>query len=68
MTRFRMAAVDDEASHDAVRAVVHGRGRGRTAAGPTAGAPRQERRTADTDNRYRARGRTPRPEEKGWST
>ena len=51
-----------------VRAVVHGRGRGRTDAEPTAGAPRQERRTADTDNGYRARGRTPRPEEKGWST
>ena len=27
-----------------------------------------ERRTADTDDGYRARGRTPRPEEKGWST
>ena len=35
---------------------------------PTAGAPRQERRTADTDDGYRARGRTPRLEEKGWST
>ena len=32
-----------------VRAVVHGRGRGRTDAEPTAGAPRQERRTADTE-------------------
>ena len=36
----------------------------RTAA--TAGAPRRERRTAEDG--YRARGRTPRPEEKGWST
>ena len=51
-----------------VRAVVHGRGRGRTAAGPTAGAPRQKRRTTDADNGYWARGRTPRPDEKGWST
>ena len=46
-----------------VRAVGHGRGRGRPA-----GAPRQERRTTDTDDGYRARGRTPRPEKKGWST
>ena len=51
-----------------VRAVGHGRGHGRTAAGPTAGAARQERRAADTDDGYRARGRTPRPDEKGWST
>ena len=55
-------------AHGGVRAVGHGRGRGRTAAGPTVGAPRRERRTADTDGGYRARGRTPRPEEKGWST
>ena len=46
-----------------VRAVGHGWGRW-----PPAGAPRQERRTADTDDGYRARGRTPRPDEKGWST
>ena len=45
-------------AHGGVRAVVHGRGAG----------GRQERRTADTDDGYRARGRTPRPEEKGWST
>ena len=51
-----------------VRAVVHGRGHGRTAAGPPAGAPRQERRTANVDDGYRARERTPRPDEKGWST
>ena len=51
-----------------VRAVVHGRGRGRTAAGAATGAPRQKRRTADADDGYRARGRTPRPAEKGWST
>ena len=51
-----------------VRAVGHGRRRGQTAAGPTAGALRQERRTADADDGYRARGRTPRPKEKGWST
>ena len=31
-------------------------------------APRPERRTASADNGYRGRGRTPRPEEKGWST
>ena len=31
-------------------------------------APRPERRTAATEDGYRARGRTPRPEEKGWST
>ena len=30
-------------------------------------APRPERRTAAADG-YRARGRTPRPAEKGWST
>ena len=30
-------------------------------------APRPERRTAAEDG-YRARGRTPRPAEKGWST
>ena len=42
-----------------IRAVVHGRGRGRTTAGPTAGAPRQEWRTADADDGYRAQGRTP---------
>ena len=48
-----------------VRAVVRGRGRGRTAAGPSAGAPRLERRTAAADDGYRARGRTPRPAEKG---
>ena len=51
-----------------VRALAHGRGRGRPAAEPTAGAPRQERRTADTDDGDLARRRTPRPEEKGWST
>ena len=51
-----------------VRAVGHGRGHGRIAARPTAGAPRQERRTADTDDGYRARGCTSRPTEKGWST
>ena len=50
-----------------VRAVVHGRGRGRTATGPTAGAPRQKRRTTDAENGHWARGRTPRPDEKGWS-
>ena len=44
-----------------VRAVGHGRGRGRSA-----GAARQERRAADTDDGYRARGRTPCPDEKGW--
>ena len=55
-------------AHGGVRAVAHGRGRRRTAAGPTAGAPRRERRTADVDDGYRARGRTPRPEKKGWST
>ena len=42
-----------------IRAVVHGRGLGRTTGGPMAGAPRQERRTADADDGYRARGRTP---------
>ncbi len=31
-------------------------------------APRQKRRTTDADNGQRARGRTPRPAEKGWST
>ena len=51
-----------------VRAVVHGRGRGRTAAGQTAGAPQPERRTAAAEDGHWARGRTPRPEEKGWST
>ena len=55
-------------AHGGVRALAHGRGRGRTAAGPTAGAPRQEWRTAHAEDGYRARGRTPRPEEKGWST
>ena len=38
------------------------------APGPTAGTRRQERRTTNADDGYRARGRTPRPEEKGWST
>ena len=38
------------------------------AAGPTAGAPRPERRTAAAEDGYRARERTPRPEEKGCST
>ena len=55
-------------AHGGVRAVAHGRGRGRTAAEQTAGAPRQERRTAAAEDGYRARGRTPRPAEKGWST
>ena len=50
-------------AHGGVRALAHGRGR--TAAEQTAGAPRPERRTAADG--YRARGRTPRPEEKGWS-
>ena len=54
-------------AHGGVRALAHGRGRGRTAAEPTAGAPRRERRTAAADG-YRARGHTPRPDEKGWST
>ena len=31
-------------------------------------APRPERRTAAAADGYRARGRTPRREEKGWST
>ena len=31
-------------------------------------APRPERRTAAAADGYRARGRTPRPDEKGWST
>ena len=31
-------------------------------------APRPERRTAAAEDGYRARGRTPRPAEKGWST
>ena len=53
-------------AHGGVRALAHGRGRGRTVAGPTVGAPRQERHTAADG--YRARGRTPRPDEKGWST
>ncbi len=44
------------------------RGRGRTAAEQTAGALRPERRTTVAQDGYRARGRTPRPEEKGWST
>ena len=54
-------------AHGGVRALAHGRGRGRTAAGPTAGAPWQERRTAAAKVGYRTRGRTPRPAEKGWS-
>ena len=54
-------------AYGGVRVVVHGRGRGRIAAGPTAGAPRPERRTAAAADGYRARGPTPRPEEKGWS-
>ena len=54
-------------AHGAVRALVHGRGRGRIAAEQTAGAPRQERRTSAAKDGYRARGRTPRPAEKGWS-
>ena len=53
--------------HGGVRALAHGRGRGRTAAEQTAGAPRPERR-AGVEDGYRARGRTPRPAEKGWST
>ena len=52
-------------THGGVRALAHGRGRGRTAAEQTAGAPRPERRTAADG--CRARGRTPRPAEKGWS-
>ena len=55
-------------AHGGVRALAHGRGHGRIAAEPTAGAPRPERRTAVAGDGYRARGRTPRPEEKGWST
>ena len=51
-----------------VRALAHGRGRGRTAADQTAGAPRPERRTAAAEDGYRERGRTPCPAEKGWST
>ena len=54
-------------AHGDVRAVAHGRGRGRPAAEQTAGAPRPERRTGAAADGYRARGRTPRPDEKGWS-
>ena len=54
-------------AHGGVRALAHGRGRGRTVAEQTAGALRQERRTAAEDG-CRARGRAPRPAEKGWST
>ena len=53
-------------AHGGVRALAHGRGR--TAAEQTAGAPGPERRTAAAEDGYRARGRTPRPAEKGWST
>ena len=42
-----------------IGAVGHGRGRARTTPGPTVGAPLQDRRTADVDDGYRARGRTP---------
>ena len=55
-------------AHGGVRALAHGRGCGRTAAEQKAGAPRPERRTAAAADGYRARGRTPRPAEKGWST
>ena len=55
-------------AHGGVRALAHGRGRGRPATEQTAGAPRPERRTAAAEDGDRARGRTPRPEEKGWST
>ena len=55
-------------AHGGVPALSHGRGRGRTAAEQTAAAPRQKRRTTDADNGHWARGRTPRPDEKGWST
>ena len=55
-------------AHGGVRALAHGRGRGRTAAEQTVGAPRPERRTAAAEDGDRARGRTPRREEKGWST
>ena len=54
-------------AHGGVRALDHGRGRGRTAAEQTAEAPQLERRTAVAEDGYRARGRTPRPEEKGRS-
>ena len=46
-------------AHGGVRVVVHGRG---------AGGLLPERRTTDADNGHWARGRTPRPEGKGWST
>ena len=55
-------------AHGGVRALAHGRGRGRPAAELTAGAPQPERRTAAAADGHWARGRTPRPEEKGWST
>ena len=55
-------------AHGGVRALAHGRGRGRTAAEQTVGAPRPERRTAAAEDGDRARGRTPRREEKEWST
>ena len=55
-------------AHGGARALAHGRGRGRTAAEQTAGAPSQERRTAAAEDGCWARGRTPRPAEKGWST
>ncbi len=53
------------AAHGGVRALAHGRVRGRPAAEQTVGAPRPERRTAAVEDGYRARGRTPRPDEKG---
>ena len=56
------------AAQGGVRALAHGRGRGRTAAEKTAGAPRPERRMAAAEDGDRARGRPPRPVEKGWLT
>ena len=53
-------------AHGGVRALAHGRGRGRTPTEQTAGGPRPERRTGAEDG-YRGPGRTPRPAEKGWS-
>ena len=54
-------------AHGGVRALADGWGHGRIAAEQAEGAPRPERRTAASEDGYRARGRTPRPAEKGWS-
>ena len=53
-------------AHGSVRALAHGRGRGRPGAGQTVGAPQPERRTAAAEDGWTGRGDAPPvPQRKG---